>query len=69
MSLLEHDTSKKGRVDETTSQLDFKANNKGKEYEVKDIKNSTVYTRESRGHLSVLYYLVLWKSYSEEENI
>lgn len=39
------------------------------EYEVEVIWDSTVYVRESEGHLSSFYYLVLWKGYLEEENI
>ncbi len=68
MSLLEYDTKKKGRVDETTSQLDFEANDKGKKYEIEGIWDSTVYIKKSKDHLLRLYYLVLWKSYPEEEN-
>ena len=53
-------------MDETT-QLDFKADN-NKEYKVEAIRDSTVYARESEGHLLGLYYLVSWKGYPEEEN-
>ena len=50
-------------------QLEFKAGNY-KEYEFDDIWNSTIYAKESAtGQLPRLYYLVSWKSYSEEENI
>ena len=45
-------------MDETTSQLEFEANNKGKEYKVEEIQDSAVYVRESRSHLLELYYLV-----------
>ena len=48
-------------------QLEFEAGN-NKEYEVDDIWDSAVYARESAEQLSWLYYLVLWKSYPEEEN-
>lgn len=37
MLLLEHKSTKKGRVDETTFKLKFKANDKGKKYEVEKI--------------------------------
>lgn len=39
-----------------------------KEYEVKATQNSAVYTKEVYGHLLELYHLVVWKSYSKEEN-
>ena len=32
-----------------------------KEYEVEAIKDSTVYAKETDGHLPGLYYLVAWK--------
>ena len=63
--LLEQNTTKKRRVNDM--QLEFEAGN-DKEYEVDGIRDSTVYARESAGQLSGLYYLVLWKSYPEEEN-
>ncbi len=68
MSLLEKDTTRKGRVDETTSRLEFESNGNSKEYKVEAICDSIVYARESEGHLPGLYYLVSWKGYSEEEN-
>ncbi len=68
VSLLEQNTTRKGRVDETTSRLKFKSNGDGEEYEVEAICNSAVYARESEGHLPSFYYLVSWKSYPEEEN-
>ena len=37
VSLLEHDTTKKKRVDETTFQLKFESNSKGEEYKVEGI--------------------------------
>ena len=68
MSLLEQDTTRKERVDETT-QLDFEAGD-DKEYEVEGIRDSAVYAMESEaGHLPGLYYLVNWKGYPEEENM
>ena len=38
------------------------------EYEIEAIWNSMIYAKESVNHLLELYYLVLWKGYSEEEN-
>ena len=68
VSLLEQDTTRKGRVDKNATKLDTGNNDSG-EYEVEAIRNSAVYARESKsGHLPGLYYLVSWKGYSEEEN-
>ena len=66
VSLLEQDTTRKGRVhEENVEELD---GDKSK-YKVKAIRDSVVYARESEsGHLSGLYYLVSWKGYPEEEN-
>ena len=65
VSLLEQDTTKKGReflVPEFEPGDD-------KEYEVEAIWDSAVYARESKsGHLPSLYYLISWKRYLEEEN-
>ena len=67
MSLLEQDTTRKGRVDETT-QLDFEAGD-DEEYKVEGIRDSAVYAMESEaGHLPGLYYLVNWKDYPKEES-
>ena len=66
MSLLEQDTTRKGRVHEA-EELD--AGDDSGEYEVEAIRDSAVYARESEsGHLPGLYYLVSWKGYPEEEN-
>ena len=49
-------------------QLEFEASD-DKEYEINDIPDSAVYTKESiTGQLPGLYYLVLWKGYLEEKN-
>ena len=48
-------------------QLEFEVDD-NKEYKVEGIWNSAVYTKELAGQLLKLYYLVLWKSYSKEEN-
>ena len=57
VSLLEQNTTRKEQVDEKVTELDFKTGNK-KEYEVKAIWDSAVYTKESESHLSRLYYVV-----------
>ena len=68
MSLLEQDTTRKGRVDENdAAELDA-GDDEGGEYKVEAIRDSAVYARESAGHLPGLYYLVSWKGYPEEEN-
>ena len=67
MSLLEQDTTKKERVDEKVTELDFEAGD-SKEYKVEAIWDSAVYARELEGHLPGLYYLVAWKGYPEKEN-
>ena len=48
--------------------LKFKNDGNNKEYKVKAICNSTVYTNKSESFLPGLYFLVLWKSYLKEEN-
>ena len=68
MSLLEQDITKKEWVDKKVTELDFESDN-SEEYKVKVIWDSAVYAKESKGHLPMLYYLVVWKSYPEEENI
>ena len=67
MSLLEQDTTKKKRVDENITELEFDAGN-SEEYKVEEIWDSAVYAKESEGHLLRLYYLVIWKGYHEEKN-
>ena len=50
-------------------QLEFEAGD-DKEYKVDGIWDSAVYAKESTtSQLSGFYYLISWKSYSEEENI
>ena len=50
-------------------QLEFEAGGNNEEYEVENICDSAVYARELEvGHLPGLYYLVSWKSYSEDES-
>ena len=59
MSLLEHNTTRKGQVDETTTQFEFEVGDNGNEYKVEVIWDIAVYARKSEGHLPGLYYLVL----------
>ena len=69
MSLLEQDTTRKGRVDENDAAEMDAGDNEDGEYKVEAIRDSTVYARESEsGHLPELYYLVSWKGYPEKEN-
>ncbi len=71
MSLLEQDTTRKGRVDkalpEPEKEFEFEAGD-NKEYEVEAIIDSAVYAQQANDQIPGLYYLVLWKSYLEEEN-
>ena len=67
VSLLEQDTTKKGRVNDTQLDFEFEAGD-DKEYEVDGIRDSAVYAKESTGQLLGLYYLVSWKGYPEEKN-
>ena len=48
--LLELDTTRKERVDEKVTELDFEAGDK-EEYKVEAIQDSAVYARKSEGHL------------------
>ena len=68
VSLLEQNTTRKGRVHkENAEELD--AGDDSGKYEVKAIWDSAIYAKESEsGHLPGLYYLVSWKRYLEEEN-
>ncbi len=55
-------------MNNTIAQLELDKGN-SEEYEVKVIRDSEVYGKESdSGHLPGLYYLVSWKGYLEEEN-
>ena len=70
VSLLEQDTTRKGRVEEKTSQLQLQDNDKGEEYKVKAIPDSAVYAKEfESGQLPGLYYPISWKDFPEDENI
>ena len=68
MLLLEQDITRKRWVDENATQLEFEAND-NKKYKVKDIRDSAVYAKLSEaGYLPELYYLLSWKSYSEQKD-
>ena len=60
VSLLEQDTTRKGRVNKEVKQMEFDAgDDDGGEYKVEAIWDSAVYARETEsGHLPGLYYLV-----------
>ena len=69
MSLLEQNTTKKGRVDKTLPEpeKEFEAGD-NKKYKVEAIINSAVYGQQADNQMPGLYDLVLWKGYLEEEN-
>lgn len=66
--MLEQNTTKKERVDEKVTELEFEAGDSN-EYKVKAICNRDVYGKEAKSPLPGLYYLVTWKGYSKKENI
>ena len=69
VSLLEQDSTKKGRVDKNATKLDA-GDNESSEYKMEAICNSAVYAKESEsGYILGLYYLGFWKSYLKEKNI
>ncbi len=68
--MLEKDTTRKGQVDEATSQLEFESDGgDDEEYKVQAIHDGSIYAKESESHLLGLYYLMSWKGYLAEENI
>ena len=60
MSLLEQDTTRKGRVDKKVRQMEFDVgDDENGEYKVEAIRDSAVYARKSESsHLLGFYYLV-----------
>ena len=66
VSLLEQDTTRKGR-EFSVPEFELEPGD-NKEYEVEAIRDSAVYAKEADGHLLGLYYLVAWKGYPEEES-
>ena len=69
MSLLEQDTTRKGRMNELfpKPELEFDAGD-NKEYKIEAIIDSAVYAKEAEGYLPGLYDLVSWKSYPEKKS-
>ncbi len=69
VSLLEQDTTRKGRVDKALPEpkKEFEARD-NKEYKVEAIINSAVYSQQANNQMPDLYYLVSWKGYPEEKN-
>ena len=68
ISLLEQDTTRKERVDKQVTELKLEGGN-SEEYKVEAIWNNAVYASKlESGQLRGLYYLVVWKGDSEEEN-
>ncbi len=69
VSLLEQDTTRKGRVAKALPEpeKEFEVGD-NKEYEVEVIIDSAVYGQQANDQMPGLYYLVSWKGYSEEEN-
>ena len=57
MLLLEQNTTRKGRIDEKVTKLEFEAGN-SKEYKVEAIWDNAIYANKAKGHLLGLYYLV-----------
>ena len=64
MSLLEQETTRKGRE---FSVPEFKPGD-NKKYEVEAIQDIAVYAKKADGYLLGLYYLVTWKGYPKEKN-
>ena len=68
MSLLEQDTTKKGRVSKEVLELDA-GNEDSEKYKVEAIRDSAVYANKlESGYPLGFYYLVAWKGYPKEEN-
>ena len=66
--LLEQNITRKKRIKKVLELNIGKEDSK--EYKVKTIQKSAVYTNKSKlNHLSRLYYLIIWKGYLEEKNI
>ena len=66
--LLEQDNTRKKQVDENVTELESDAGD-NKKYKVEAIWDSTIYVMESEsGYLPRLYYLIIWKGYSQEKN-
>ena len=69
MSLLEQNITRKGRVDDKTSLLEFEDDSQGEKYDVEVISDSAVYAKKSESNqLPGLYYLISWKNFTGEKN-
>ena len=55
---MKQNTTKKGQMNDTQLDFEFEAGN-SEEYEVDNILNSVIYTKESARQLPGIYYLVL----------
>ena len=67
MSLLEKSIEKKQKAKKLPKLNAI--NDRNKEYKVKAILDSTIYTNDLKlNHLPSFYYLVAWKGYFKEEN-
>ena len=59
MSLLEQDSTRKGRMNELFPKPELKLDaSNNKEYKVEAIIDSAIYVKEAKRHLLSLYYLV-----------
>ena len=68
VSLLEKNTTKKGRVSKKVPEL-AAGEEDSEEYKVEAIRDNAVYANQSEsGHLPGLYYLITWKGYPKEKN-
>lgn len=56
-------------MDENVIRQKFKAGNNNREYKMQEIKDSSVYSKEIKGNLPGLYYLIFWKDYPQEKTI
>ena len=66
--LLEHDTTKKGRVSEKVPKLDT-GDKDSEEYKLGAIWDSAIYGNKlESGHLPGFYYLIAWKGYLKKKN-
>lgn len=71
MSRLKQNTTKKRQVNnnplsEPKNQFEARENN---QYKVKAIINGAIYGKEANNLMPSFYYMILWKSYLEENNI
>lgn len=68
--LLQQDITKQKQIDKNFSWIELKHNNNRQKYEIEEIYNNKIYTKElDSGHyLLNLYYLIFWKSYFQKKN-